>query len=199
MDALLQSRPWAECVELARDFAIRDVADTQRLTGLEPPHRELWYCVATADQLEARRLWAMDKTITTRRDGDGNCEACGKPFPYYLIHNGFSDSAYAYCDTCGYTALLGLYTHPKGLSFQPFKRIDASVEAHLKPCRCGGHFTADASPRCPACGKALSAEEAASWIEANAQGSAKGWRWQRNWRELYCIVIQGRSVSDPWK
>jgi hypothetical protein len=36
----------------------------------------------------------------------GDCEHCKKKFGYYLIHNGFNDSAYAYCDTCGSTALL---------------------------------------------------------------------------------------------
>jgi hypothetical protein len=127
------------------------------------------------------------------------CDRCSHEFAYKLVHNGFNDSAYAYCDRCGCTALLGWYTHPEGLGFRPFQRIDASIEPFLKPCSCGGRFTAEASPRCPACGHGLSAEKAAPWIEANAKGTAKGWRWQCNWHDLYCIVIEGRSVSDPWK
>jgi len=55
MDALLWSKPWAECVTLARDLAIKDVRDAQRLTGLKPPYSDLWYCVVTVDQLGARQ------------------------------------------------------------------------------------------------------------------------------------------------
>src|SRR5262249_6614793 len=56
MDALLRSKAWAECVTLARDLAIKDVRDTQRLTGEKPPYPDLWYCVTTVDQLGARKL-----------------------------------------------------------------------------------------------------------------------------------------------
>jgi hypothetical protein len=56
MDALLRSKPWAECVTLARDLAIKDVSDTQRLTGEKPPYSDLWYCVVTVDQLGARKF-----------------------------------------------------------------------------------------------------------------------------------------------
>jgi len=56
MDAFLRSKPWAECVTLARDLAIKDVRDTQRLTGERPPFSDLWYCVVTVDQLGARTL-----------------------------------------------------------------------------------------------------------------------------------------------
>lgn len=56
MDAFLKSRPWTECVAFARDLAIKDVKDTERLTGLKPPYSDLWYCVVTVDQLGARKL-----------------------------------------------------------------------------------------------------------------------------------------------
>lgn len=32
-----------------------------------------------------------------------------------------------------------------------------------------------------------SAEKATAWIEANAPGTKKGWRWQRNWIGTYAI------------
>jgi hypothetical protein len=67
MDALLQSKPWAECVALARDLAIKDIGDTQRLTGLKAPHSDLWYCVVTVDQLDARKLEREPMTIFVRR------------------------------------------------------------------------------------------------------------------------------------
>lgn len=202
MDASLQAKTWGECIPLARDLAIKDVRDTQRLTGLKPPYSDLWYCVVTVDELEARKLSAVDKTImiTVRRDGIGSCEACGKRFPYYLIDNGLNDTAYAYCNSCGRTAFLEPYTHrPVAAPYKPFEPISEEVEPYLKPCACGGRFTANATPRCPRCRRALSATEAASWIEHNAPGAECGWRWQRTWNGRHCIVIDGRSVSDPWK
>jgi len=42
--------------------------------------------------------------------------------------------------------------------------------------------------------EALSAVTATSYIESNAPGTKKGWRWQRNWSGLYGIVIEGRRV-----
>ena len=38
----------------------------------------------------------------------GECEHCHGQFGYYLIHSGFNDSNYAYCDFCGKTAVLSL-------------------------------------------------------------------------------------------
>jgi hypothetical protein len=137
--------------------------------------------------------------VAERKNSIGRCEACQQVFPYYLIHNGFNDSAYAYCDTCSRVALLGWYSpRPEGAPFEPFKRIKKSVEPYLRPCACGGHYTADAAPRCPKCLHPLSATEATSWIEANARGTAKGWRWQRDWEGLYAIVIDGKHIDDPW-
>lgn len=32
-----------------------------------------------------------------------------------------------------------------------------------------------------------------------APGTAKGWRWQRNWSDLYSIVVEGCVARNPWK
>ena len=56
MDAFLPSKSWKECVALALELSIKDVRDTQRLTGLKAPHSHLWYCVVTVDQLGAAKL-----------------------------------------------------------------------------------------------------------------------------------------------
>jgi len=87
---------------------------------------------------------------------------------------------------------------PAGVAVRFHQRISSDVESHLRPCACGGRFRADASPRCPHCRGVLSPVTAASWIEANAPGTAKGWRWQGNWAGLYCILIERRVVKDPW-
>jgi hypothetical protein len=136
----------------------------------------------------------------TRRDGDGTCKTCNQTFGYMLIHNGFSDSAYAYCDLCGKTALFSAWspTAPKGIDVGFHGPLRQAVEARVQPCSCGGAFRGSAPPRCPRCGERLSAEQAAEYLERNAPGTAKGWRWQRTWGGLYAIIIEDRVVNDPW-
>jgi hypothetical protein len=130
----------------------------------------------------------------------GKCDQCSKSFCYYLIHNGFNDSSYAYCDSCGMTALLNLYLIPKiNIKIKPHQAIESKVEPFLQECSCGGKFRSEATPRCPHCHCSLSTIEATSFIEEHAEGTKKGWRWQRNWTGLYCIIIENKSVRDIWK
>jgi hypothetical protein len=130
----------------------------------------------------------------------GTCDECAEQFSYDLVHNGFNDSAYAYCDRCGCTALISAWTtRPQDVPIKFHQAISEDVEPFLKGCVCGGHFRANAAPRCPSCNAALSADAAASYIEANAPGTAKGWRWQRDWVSLYCLVIDHRLAKDPWR
>ena len=126
----------------------------------------------------------------------GDCEHCGRIYRYSLWHSGFGDNSYAYCDQCGALALLN-YSNPEvamlpKLSSQ-FQEIDESWEAYLRPCPCGGRFRKGSSPRCPFCNEPLSATHAAEHIEAQSYGAAsKGWRWQNNWRDVYCM-----AMDDP--
>jgi hypothetical protein len=135
-----------------------------------------------------------------RTDGIGTCGACGQTFGYILIHNGFNDSAYGYCDLCGTTALFDAYSDavPKGVDVGFHGALRADAERLVRPCACGGHFRGSAAPRCPHCAKALSAEASAEYIERHAPGTVKGWRWQRSWQGLYAIVIENRLAEDPW-
>ena len=130
----------------------------------------------------------------------GKCDDCGYAFSFTIVHNGFNDSAYAYCDQCGQTALLsGWYKQiPPQADFKTSGPIPTAVEPWLAPCSCGGHFRSVAQPRCPQCEAPLSATNAAAYIEASAEGTSKGWRWQRSWDGLYAIVIDERVVNDPW-
>jgi hypothetical protein len=129
----------------------------------------------------------------------GNCEHCHQSFNYKLIHNGFNDTAYVYCDMCGCTALVSAWSKlPVGLPIRFHERIGQEAEPFLQRCGCGGRFRASAGPRCPHCRQPLSPEIAAGYLEANAPGSAMGWRWQRSWSGLYCIIIDGRSVKAQW-
>jgi hypothetical protein len=134
----------------------------------------------------------------TRERNIGHCEHCKKEFGYYLIHNGFNNSSYAYCDACGTTALLDGYKVPEGIQISLHRNITPDMERHLAACKCGGSFKSGASPRCPHCNGALSADHAADYIEKQAAGTKGGWRWQRTWTGLYCIKIEGKEVRDIW-
>jgi hypothetical protein len=131
----------------------------------------------------------------------GECESCHSNFEYLLIHNGFSDTAYAYCDTCGTTCLVGGWDDKRKPREAPLKiqgPIQAETEPWLQSCPCGGRFRAKSSPRCPTCRHVLSAELATSYIEKNAPGTKGGWRWQKDWNGIYCIVIAGRLIKNNW-
>ena len=128
------------------------------------------------------------------------CQACKHTFGYKLLHNGFNDSAYAYCDSCGETAVFSGWSPnvPKGVDIGLHGPLKQAVEPLVQPCKCGGAFQGSAAPRCPHCGERLSVEEATEYLERNAPGTAKGWRWQRRWNGLYAIVIEDRMTKDPW-
>jgi hypothetical protein len=79
----------------------------------------------------------------------------------HLFHAGLGDVGFLYCDSCPnvlefscynprYTELVG-EKHPWMLSGGE-KRM---VEGRLRPCKCGGHFRFDLSPRCPHCRESL--------------------------------------------
>ena len=129
----------------------------------------------------------------------GKCEHCAAEFEYGIIHSGFNDSAYAYCEKCGRTAVLDGWKLPAGTKVRIHQAISKEAEEELEPCECGGRFRHGASPRCPHCRRELSAELAARWIEANAPGTAKGWKWQRDWVGCYMLSIERHFVRDNWK
>lgn len=140
----------------------------------------------------------------------GTCEHCGKSFGYWLCHCGFGDCSYAYCDKCGMTSILSLWDKrmpklsPRAWRQQEIpawgqQEIPTELEQYLRPCECGGVFKRGASPRCPHCSQVLSAETATTYIETNAPGTKQGWRWQRNWHDIYCIVIENRRVMDNFR
>jgi hypothetical protein len=54
------------------------------------------------------------------------------------------------------------------------QEICAELEQYLQPCECGGVFKKGASPRCPRCALALSAEAATAYIERKRPEQRKG-------------------------
>lgn len=86
------------------------------------------------------------------------CKRCSHNFTFHRYHAGFSDLGYLYCDTDStvltwssyddaYESLVGK-KHPWTLDIGEMELVERSIRA----CHCGGHFTFDASSRCPSCG-----------------------------------------------
>jgi hypothetical protein len=44
----------------------------------------------------------------------------------------------------------------------------------------------------------LSAAKATTYIERDAPGTAKGWRWQQSWAGIYSIILNGNLVENWW-
>jgi hypothetical protein len=135
-----------------------------------------------------------------RSDGKATCDGCSNQFDYYLIHNGFGDTAYAYCELCGMTTLLSAWAAniPQNVALRVHQPIAKALEKYLCDCECGGRFRAHAMPRCPSCQKPLSALSVTESIEADAPGTKAGWRWQQNWEGIHAIVIENRVTRDNW-
>jgi len=137
----------------------------------------------------------------------GDCEHCGRFYRYSLWHSGFGNNSFAYCDECGRLALLN-YSNPVVAALPAAavdcEEIDASWEAFLEPCACGGRFRKGASPRCPFCKEKLSPMHAAAHIQMQALGAGRAWRWQNNWSGVYCVALEDPrnpgsllQVDDP--
>ncbi|MFA5094423.1 MAG: hypothetical protein WC512_04195 [Candidatus Omnitrophota bacterium] len=132
------------------------------------------------------------------------CESCGKSISYRLVHNGFNESSYAYCDKCGKTAIFDTSMVPNSLKELFYKNsrhnvISKELEIYIMPCDCGGRYRYGASPRCPHCKKELSAVYARKNIEDNSPGAKNGWTWQGNWIGIYAIIIEDKSIINCWK
>jgi hypothetical protein len=136
----------------------------------------------------------------------GDCEHCSRTFHYVLLNAGIGDFSYAYCDACGMLATLA-YSN-REVSYLPqssetHQDIPRDWEPYLRPCACGGRFRKSASPRCVYCNSILSADFAAGHIERNSIGATRGWHWQRNWSDIFCMALEDphnpgnlRQVSD---
>jgi len=133
-----------------------------------------------------------------RVDGRGNCHQCGAEFPYMLIHNGFNESAYAYCGGCGRLGLLSLWTFREACLAPEHGPIEESCIPDLAACVCGGRFSARAAPRCPGCGNELDPELVAGTIEAQAPGARNGWRWSRTWSGIEALAVSHPPVDLAW-
>src|SRR6516225_4964216 len=103
------------------------------------------------------------------KDGDGVCEHCRSRFEYWLCHCGMAESMYAYCDSCGKTAILSERDKRIAPIAQlPLTTGDLCRNGVISPtARVRGRFRKGGTPRCFHCKHSLSAGAATSYIEAN--------------------------------
>ncbi len=136
----------------------------------------------------------------------GDCEHCSRAFHYMLLNAGIGDFSYAYCDACGMLATLPFSNREMSAlppSSETHQVIPRDWEPFILPCACGGHFRREASPRCTYCNSVISADLAADHIERNSIGATRGWHWQRNWSDTFCMALEDphnpgklRQVTD---
>src|SRR5438067_3460794 len=133
------------------------------------------YFVRRQDELSVIHPSTVPSQAIRRDPMTGSCEHCGAKFQIELVHNGFNESSYAYCNQCGMTAILDCWSQkgPKGFPCIHSEILEP-MEEFLQPCECGGRFTKGNAPRCPVCRQPLSAVMAATYIEAQAPGAKKG-------------------------
>lgn len=153
------------------------------------------------DGLPAQRSDGPEPIPVSGNHHSGACEHCRQTFDYWLLQCQRTNSAYAYCDSCGTTAILSL-TDPRMPQLpnrQAPEEICADLEPYIFHCYCGGQFKRGSSPRCPFCNETISAEWARTYIESNAFGAREGWRWQGNWTGPYAFVIESKLVNNNFR
>ena len=137
----------------------------------------------------------------------GICDKCKSTFEFRLIHNGFNESSYVYCDSCGKTSLLDEYSKQMPgrcewffRSDKRYEKIDAKLEPYLEKCLCGGSFKRSAIPRCPRCKQQLDPVEVNKYIDNDRPVEDKGkFLWQNNWDGIYAIIIEENVIRNNWR
>jgi hypothetical protein len=83
-------------------------------------------------------------------------------------------------------------------SVERVERSRATGFIPLSRVRAARGFSLLLTPGVQAAPQPLSAVEATDYIEKNARGTAKGWRWDQSWTGVYSIVINEKRVEDWW-
>lgn len=129
------------------------------------------------------------------------CPTCKHSYYGRVLHAGFDDSEFLYCDRCFRIALLSIYSRsadillrlavPALWSWRESAASRIEIEASLRGCECGGRFTFDAVPKCFNCQSVLPLE---TILEAFG---AHGW-WGVGWRGFYCLIQEEHLVQNPY-
>lgn len=134
----------------------------------------------------------------------GQCDNCGHRFEWYPIHNGFNNSFYAYCSSCGTTAILDFWgtplTHHPAVAKLVAGEIPNEIEGLLQHCACGSHFRAGSKPRCPHCAHELLPRVGPSDADSlPLQRKMAGWPLSWTPAQVYCVVINDKVVWNPFQ
>lgn len=131
----------------------------------------------------------------------GWCDKCRIEFNFSAIHNGFNETTYAYCDTCGKTCFLEEYFKeiPEKCKWffdtaQRYEKISERLEPYLEKCSCGGNFRRNAVPRCPQCRQKLDPLEVNKHVKSDEK-----YKWQNDWTGIYAMIIKDNKVYNNWK
>jgi hypothetical protein len=147
------------------------------------------------------------------------CKNCNANVAGELLHLGFSDMDCMYCDSCPRVLLVKDHSlaEKHGIKWPHFQPGDAGweyynrhllpyyarFEALFKPCVCGGHFKASASPRCPKCndflaGTAPPTDQPSTWQHKRhvfiTLGSVADTEWLRDAQS----GIQRDGLASGW-
>lgn len=130
----------------------------------------------------------------------GSCENCNQRFSYALIHNGFNDSAYAYCDTCGCVASSLLGREPPTASrFASTARLPRTSSGTLIDVAAGVSFELKHRRDARIADTHSRLMSPPDILRRMRQGPRKDGAGNVNWQGLYCIIVEGRSIKAPWK
>ncbi len=98
------------------------------------------------------------------------------------------------CNLCGevFTA-----PEPEGIGPEKYDETTAAMIALLKPAR-RRLLVPLPIRKCPHCLQTLSATKATDYIEKNAPGTAKGWRWDQSWSGVYYSIVLNDNIVEDW-
>lgn len=80
------------------------------------------------------------------------CPSCHQQL-YRVDHSPFYDVHFLYCDRCPIRVEVSFYdpVYTQVMQIECYEVLMQTLEAHLKPCGCGGTFRHDAPRRCFTC------------------------------------------------
>ena len=130
------------------------------------------------------------------------CSACGQDFKVRVVHSGFSNDEFLYCDRSHHVAVLEIYSRTSSLllrladecgrglwDWRESAEYRARIEGALRSCPCGGRFTFSAGPRCPRCRVPLALDEVRAQVELFGNAG---------WRGAYYLILDDGSVEEPF-
>ncbi len=147
-----------------------------------------------------------------RNEVQVKCNKCLSCFDCVYYHAGFSDQMFFYCNSCGLTNILDVYSNEMR-QFRSYERFDNSKEdpeltmmkierevaESLPSCSCGGKFSVDAIPRCLHCTQEIEWDDFIQQIDISRIDLPKFRDVLKNkWRDRIMFIFNGKFLSNFW-